>query len=118
MTIPEATTEFRSAASAKGDFHVDTTEDHTLHERMTAAFAFLASLGPEGRAAFVALLEDDSPHVRSWVSAQLLSEGEASAVPVVEQLALEPGLLGFRAQITLREFRAGRLRSPFATHVT
>jgi hypothetical protein len=118
MTIPEATADFRAAASAKGDFRADSAEDHALHQRMARAFHFLTGQGAEGRAAFAALLQDDSAHVRAWVSAQLLSEGDAEAVPVAEQLALEPGLLGFEARVTLDQFRAGRLRSPFANRVT
>ncbi len=118
MSITEATAEFRAAALAKGDFRSDSAEDHVLHERMAQAFRFLYGQGAEGRSAFAALLDDASPHVRSWVSAQLFSEGDARAVPVAEQLASESGLVGFCAQITLEEFRAGRLRSPFATHVT
>jgi len=118
MTIAEATAEFRAAASSKGDFRADSSEDHALHKRMADAFRFLRGQGAEGRAAFAALLEDESPHVRSWVSAQLLSEGDTRAVPVVEQLASEPGLVGFTAQITLEQFRVRRLRSPFSTHVT
>jgi hypothetical protein len=101
MTIAEATAEFRAAASAKGDFRVDSAKDHALHAQMARAFHFLHVQGAEGRTAFAALLDDESPHVRSWVSAQLLSEGDARAVPVVEQLASESGLLGFTAQITL-----------------
>ncbi len=118
MTIAEATAEFRAAASAKGDFRVDSAEDHALHGQMARAFHFLHAQGAEGRAAFAALLDDESLHVRSWVSAQLLSEGDARAVPVAQQLASESGLLGFTAQITLEQFHAGRLRSQFATRVT
>jgi hypothetical protein len=118
MTIAEATAEFRAVASAKGDFRADSAEDHALHERMAHAFRFLHGQGAEGQAAFAALLEDESAHVRSWVSAQLLSEGDARAVPVAEQLASESGLVGFSAQVTLEQFHAGRLRSPFATRVT
>jgi hypothetical protein len=118
MTIPEATAEFRAAASAKGDFRADSTEDHALHDRMAHAFRFLASQGPAGRAAFAALLDDESPHVRSWVAAQLLSEKDARAIAVAEQLASEPGLLGFSARVTLDEYHTGRLRCPFASRVT
>jgi hypothetical protein len=118
MTISEATAEFRAAASAKDDFRLDSAEDHALHDRMARAFRFLASQGPAGRAAFAALLDDESPHIRSWVAAQLLSENDARAIPVAKQLASEPGLLGFSARVTLDEYSAGRLRSPFATRVT
>ena len=118
MTIPEAIAEFREAAQAKGDFGADSAEDHALHQRMAVAFRFLSEQGAEGRSAFAALLHDDSAHVRSWVSAQLLSEGDAQAIPIAEQLALAPGVVGFDSRITLKEFRAGRLRSPFATRVT
>jgi hypothetical protein len=118
MTISEATADFCAAASAKGDLRDNPSEDHALHHRMATAFRFLASQGPDGRAAFAALLWYDSPHVRAWVPAQLLSEGDAAAVPVAEHLTLEPGLLGFSARITLEEFRAGRLRSPFVIRIT
>jgi hypothetical protein len=116
MTISEATADFCAAASAKGDLRDNPSEDHTLHYRMATAFRFLASQGPDGRAAFAALLWDDSPHVRAWVSTQ--PWGDAAAVPVAEHLTLEPGLLAFNARITLEEFRAGGLRSPFVTRIT
>jgi hypothetical protein len=49
------------------------------------------------------------------VAAQLLSDGDEIAVPVIEQLAVDPGIRGFTAATTLKEFRAGRLRSPFTS---
>ena len=117
MSISEAIAEFRATASAKGNFSADCAEDHALHERMTRAFRFLANQGPAGRNAFVALLDDESPHVRSWVAAQLLFENDARAIPVAETLTAEPGLLGFTARVTLDEYSAGRLRSPFGASI-
>jgi hypothetical protein len=58
MTIRQTTTEFRAAASTKGDFRADSAEDHALHERTARAFRFLASQGSAECVAFVALLDD------------------------------------------------------------
>jgi hypothetical protein len=118
MTILEAIEEFRAAAIAKADFAAPASRDHALHRRMADAFEYLASQGSEGHTAFFAMLHDESPHVRDWVAAQLLSQDDEAAVPVMEQLAAEPGIRGFTAETTLKEFRAGRLRSPFTTRDT
>jgi hypothetical protein len=113
MTVVQAIEEFRAAAIAKADFATPASRDHTLHERMARAFDHLASHGSAGLAAFNALLRDESPYVRSWVAAELLSQGDKSAVPVMEELASESGIRGLTATITLKEFHAGRLHSPF-----
>jgi len=113
VTIIEAITEFRAAAIAKADFAKPASEDHALHARMSRAFHSLVAGGSEGLAAFKALLHDESHHVRGWVAAQLLSQGDKSAVPIMKRLAADKGIDGFTAATTLQEFRAGRLRSPF-----
>jgi hypothetical protein len=59
-------------------------EDHRLHGQMTRAFRALEARGADGQAAFRSLLLDESPHVRSWVAAQMLSQGESSARFVLE----------------------------------
>jgi hypothetical protein len=118
MTIAEAVEDFRAAADAKADGVTPVSKDRAFHARMARAFHCLSSHGSEGHAAFTELLHDESPHVRSWVAAQLLSVGEHSAIPMIEQLAAAPGIAGFTAATTLKEFCAGRLRSPFATNVT
>jgi hypothetical protein len=115
MSITEAIEEFRVAAIAKAEFATPASSDRALHLRMVHAFHELAHHGSDGDAAFKALLGDESSHVRGWVAAQLLSQGDKSAVPVLEQLAGESGIQGFSAATALGEFRAGRLRSPFTS---
>jgi len=117
MTIDEAIEEFRDAANTKADGLAPASRDHALHTRMVGAFACLTSFGSAGQTAFAALLHDESPHVRSWVAAQLLSTGDTSALPIMQQLAAQPGIQGFTAATTLKEFHAGRLLSPLATNV-
>jgi hypothetical protein len=103
---------FRTAAIAKGDF-ADPPRDGELFARMRASVDALRELGDLGKAAFRALLCDSSPHVRCWAAADLLTRGDPDARRVLQELSALPGLLGFSASTTLREFDAGNLRSPF-----
>jgi HEAT repeat protein len=114
MTISSAIEDFRAAAIAKRDF-AEPSRDEELHRVMASALSFLQSQGQSGREAFSQLLADESAHVRIWVAAQLLAEGDESALPVLRELVAGSGLLGFEAEITIREYEARRLRSPF-TH--
>jgi len=111
--IDEVLAEFRNAAIEKADFAKPARRDSDLHDRMKNALIRLREAGDSGDAAFRRLLEDESPHVRSWVAAELLSRGELTAVAVLERLSREPGSIGFDARTTLNEHEAGRLRSPF-----
>lgn len=67
--------EFCTAAIQKGDFASPAKLDHELHTRMKKAAAQLHSLGELGMRALEAMLEHESPHVRSWIAAELLSKG-------------------------------------------
>lgn len=111
--IDAALKQFRDAAISKGDFATPASLDHKLHAQMSRAATILLSGSYEGREAFSSLLEDESPHVRQWAAAQLLSEGDIRALPVMECLSNEPGIRAFTAKVTLDEFKAGRLGSPF-----
>ena len=112
MTIQEAVRSFREAAISKESF-VSAREDRRLYRLMTKAFLFLRVQGPPGREAFQRLLEDDSASVRCWVAAQLLSEGDQKAAPVLRELVHLPFPMGFDAEMTLEEYGKGRLKSPF-----
>jgi HEAT repeat protein len=84
---------------------------------MVASLSFLQSHGESGHEAFAGLLADESPHVRIWVAAQLLAEGDESALPVLRELVAGSGLLASEAEISIREYEAHRLRSPFTPNV-
>ena len=113
MTIEQAVERFRSAADRKAELAEPAALDHRLHHEMSKAYTALVGYGEAGRAAFHPLLADPSPHVRGWVGAQLLSEGDEAALPVVEALAAEPGIRGFTARRVLEEYYCGRLGAPF-----
>jgi len=62
--------------------------------------------------ALLVLLESKDEGVTAWAGAHALEFAPEQAEPVLAKLAESPGLLGFGAQITLREWRAGRLTFP------
>lgn len=113
--IDEAADRLRQAAIDKGDIASSAPRDHELHRIMGDACRVLDEEGAPGSEALRRLLTDESPHVRKWVAAELLSRGEVSARPVLEELAVLSGQLAFDARFTLQEHLAGRLRSPFRT---
>jgi hypothetical protein len=113
VNVEEAIERFRLAAIEKGDFAEAANADHRLHREMAMAWRELNDKGVSGRDAFKRLLGDKSVHVRAWVAAQLLSEGDRDAVAVLEELANGNGMGGFTARMTLKEWRANRLSSPF-----
>ena len=113
MKIEETIQRFREAVLKKGQFAQSATDDHRLHCEMARAWRELQSQGIAGRNAFKGLLIDESCDVRGWVAAQLLSEGDRDALPVLEELSRSRGVDGFSARMTLKEWRAERLSSPF-----
>jgi hypothetical protein len=96
---------------AKGDFK-SPRRDARLYEEMTTAYLELAATSG-GMTAFRQLLQHSAVHVRLWVAAQLLAEGEASAQRVLEAIASGGGVQAFNARSTLAEYTRGTLRPPF-----
>jgi hypothetical protein len=112
MQLEEAVSRFRAAAIAKADGVVG-PEDAGLHKDLQESFLSLRGQGAAGRQAMHTLLSDQNPHVRGWIAAQLLSEGDLTALPVAKRDAHLPGLTGFSAAEVLRQHLAGELKSPF-----
>src|SRR5262245_44346513 len=118
MNIDEAIQRFRTAAIQKGDFAQSAVEDHRLYGELATAWRELHNQGIAGRDAFKKLLADESQYVRGCVAAQLLSEGDRDAVPVLNGLARGQGTDGFNAQEKPKECRPKRLESPFRGNPT
>ena len=66
--------------------------------------------GKDAIALFLPLLQSKNPAVRMNSAALVLFDAPERAEPVLEQLTKEPRSLGVSATMTLREWRAGRLR--------
>jgi hypothetical protein len=89
--------------------------DQQFHQVMSESYGILASESSRGLEAFKRLLTDESPHVRSWVAADLLARGDVAALPVLQELACLSGFVGFAARRTIQAFEGGGLQSPFGS---
>lgn len=63
--------------------------------------------------AFLELLSHESPLVRAMAAAYAIHFEPTRAVPVLEALATEPGILGVSAQMALKLWERGELRPPW-----
>jgi len=62
-----------------------------------------------GRDAIAALMSDEDPHVRLWAARHSLEWAPGAAQSALEQARNIGGLLGFEADMTLKEYKKGRL---------
>lgn len=63
----------------------------------------------ERRAALLELLDHQSSFVRCAAAARTLKIDEERATATLEELSKEPGLVGFDAEMILKEWRKGNL---------
>ena len=83
---------------------------------MSNAYHRIHQFGSQGVTGFNALINDSDPNIRSWVATSLLAGGDTKVVPVLEEIAELPGMIGFNAKMVLQEHRLGKLAHPFPTN--
>jgi hypothetical protein len=81
-----------------------------LVDRMQAVHLELRAT-QRGRDAITKMISDENPTVRSWSAVNALAWAPAEARAELEREAAAGGVLGFGAEISLREFDAGRLNT-------
>jgi len=78
------------------------------HDKMHEAYKLLKKTA-EGREAISRLMYDADPEVRAAAAADSLEWKPDEARRVLEAIVQEGGLLGFEAEMTLKEYDKGRL---------
>lgn len=112
--ISQLINSYREAAVRHGDAIArgDHQSANRAANRIAAIYSELRRRGLEAQRQLIPLLDAPEPRVRGWAAAHSLefapSEGEAVLIRLVSQ----SGLLGLSAEMTLKEWRAGRLRFP------
>jgi hypothetical protein len=80
------------------------------YKELIAAWKELRKRDEEGRAALVRLMASADPHVRLWSASHVLEFQPAAAEAELERLAKgPPSVVRLDAEMTLAEWRAGRL---------
>lgn len=106
----------RYAESAAAHRAASESGDYKLANKQYAIIARthkeLLQRGNHGRARLLELLTHESAGVRGWAAAHALEFAPAEAEPVLIELSNAVGTQGMSARMTLREWRAGRLRFP------
>jgi hypothetical protein len=105
---------YRRAASAHGKASV--AGDHRTANKhfytIAAIYRELRKRGRDCQLAILPLLTSDDLDVRAWAAAHSLEFSPSAGRPVLEELAKNQGIVGLEAQMTLREWQAGRLTFP------
>lgn len=119
LDIPNAP--LRSLVSAYRDAaakHGDATEagDHgranEAGEQISRLYSEIRRRGLAAQEQLIDLLSDPSPGVRLWSGSHALEFRSEAGEAALLELIGAGGFLGFSAEMTLREWRAGRLRFP------
>ncbi len=62
------------------------------------------------------LLKSENENVRLWAATHTLQTNEVEAKQVLHELVVKPGLNGFSAEMTLRQWEKGNLKLTYDTY--
>lgn len=113
-SLDDLLVDFRAAAQQHG-IEVeqgDHRRANAAYERGLAIAKEIKARGADGEQALIELLNADSASVRGWAAFNLLASQPALAEAALERIASgPPGFTRLSAEMTLEEWRAGRLKA-------
>jgi hypothetical protein len=98
----------RAHGQATLDGDLDVANENA--DRIAAIYRELRRRGAES--VLLTLLNSRDEGVLAWAAAHALEFAPERGEPALVSLSERPGLIGFEAEITLGEWRSGRLRFP------
>lgn len=103
---------YTDAAAAADDLANSATQNFAA-DCVARVYRELRSRGPASQRRLLPLLGHTHPGVRAWAAAHALEFDPTAGESVLAVMAKSDATLrGFSADVTLREWRAGRLRFP------
>jgi len=88
-------------------------ERANAHARMIAGlYRSIAASGEGGRRALLELTDDSDPVVAGMAAVYSIGYDSTRCLATLARVALEPGLLGFRAQVAIERWESGEWRGP------
>ncbi len=85
-------------------------EANKAAEQIAAAYRELRKHGEDAQREILRLIADPDPGIRLWSASHALEFSQPEAQAALTELAKSKSLLGLSAEMTLKEWRAGRLR--------
>lgn len=114
LDLPELVNAYRDAAKHHGA--ATESGDHRTANKsadlVAAIYSELRRRGPEAQHQLVPLLADPELGVRLWAASHALEFAPAEGEAILTALSSEGRLVGLSAEMTLKEWREGRLRFP------
>jgi hypothetical protein len=109
--IEEELRKYAAAAASYGravnNGHVKQSDK--CFDEVEKAFEELKLFGDQGLQAVANLLQSDDEGVRLWSAAHLLNYPRFGALPVLEKLKQSPSILSLTAEVTIDQWRDGKL---------
>jgi hypothetical protein len=111
MTDQSALARYIQAAIQHGEGieQHDSEKANTAHEALIDALDELKSRPEREHAALLSVLEHQNPRVQGWAATHLLELYPDNALPVLARLSTLPGLIGFGAEMVIKEWNKSRL---------
>jgi hypothetical protein len=86
-------------------------DGNRMFELLVAIHRELRARGPEAQRQLLSLLDDPDPGTRCWAAASVLEFAPDEGERVLVELAKAPnGLIGFSAEMTLEQWKAGTFK--------
>lgn len=112
-SIHELSAIYEDAAAIHGQATRDgnSRTANAQYKRIIVVWNELRRRGDDGRAALSRLMGSSNPHVRGWAASHVLEFEPEAAEPELTRLAQgPPSPVRLDAEMTLKEWRAGRLK--------
>jgi hypothetical protein len=91
----------------------DSARANAAHDEVAEIYRGFRARGREDQRRLLVLLDHPDPSVVAWAGAHALEFAPAEGEPALVALAQQDrGVLGFTSEMTLEEWRAGRLQFP------
>ena len=112
--VDDAIAEYSALASAHGRAtdEGDSKKANQSHDKLMHALRDLDNASPDGRLVLRRLYSHSDPWVRGWAATHLLHRDPDGAEVVLAEISKLRGFVGLDAEVTLEEWRAGRLEIP------
>lgn len=106
----------RFATAAQAHHHALETMDEeraNAHAQMIAGlYRSIVAAGESGRAALLEMADHDDPVVAGMAAVYSIRYNRRRCLATLTRVALEPGLLGFRAGVAIERWESGEWQGP------